>query len=180
ISGLFLFSFFSLGLFAQENISFQKPPKEILELAEYERAPSVMMDSDKNSMILTYRNTYKTLDDLNQEELRVGGLRINPDHHISASVTYLNNLKVRKISEKSEVQVKGLPENPRIANLTWSPDESKLAFTNTGKNGLELWILDIKSATANKIPTKPINANLGNPITWFSDNQNLLVTTVQD
>jgi hypothetical protein len=28
-------------------------------------------------MILTYRNTYKTLDDLNQDEMRLGGLRIN-------------------------------------------------------------------------------------------------------
>lgn len=178
--GLLLFSFISSGLFAQENISFQKPPKEILELAEYERAPSVMMDSDKNYMILTYRNTYKTLEDLNQEELRLGGLRINPDHHISSTVTYLNNIKVRKISEKNEVQVAGLPENPKIAYMTWSPDESKLAFTNTGKNGLELWVLDIKTASAKKISTKPLNANLGNPITWFSDNQNLLITTVQD
>lgn len=173
----FLFSF---SLFAQENISFQKPPKEILDLVEYERAPNVLMDSDKNYMILTYRNTYKSLDDLNQKELRLGGLRINPDHHISSTITYLNNLKVRKISDKNEIQVKGLPENPRIAYMTWSPDESKIAFTNTGKNGLELWVLDIKSATANKISTQPLNANLGNPITWFSDNQNLLVTTVQD
>ncbi|NLN34350.1 MAG: S9 family peptidase [Flavobacteriaceae bacterium] len=176
---IFLFSF-SLHLFAQENISFQKPPKEILDLVEYERPPGVLMDSDKNYIILTYRSTYKTLDDLNQKELRLGGLRINPDHHISSTITYLNNLKVRKISDKNEIQVKGLPENPRIAYLTWSPDESKIAFTNTGKNGLELWILDIKSATAKKISTQPLNANLGNPITWFHDNQNILVTTVQD
>jgi hypothetical protein len=27
--------------------------------------------------MLTYRATYKTLDDLNQDEMRLGGLRIN-------------------------------------------------------------------------------------------------------
>lgn len=175
---ILLFLAASAMIFAQENISFQKPPKEILDLAEYERAPNVIMDSDKNFMILTYRNTYKTLDDLNQEELRLGGLRINPNHHISSTVTYINNLKVRKISEKNEIQVSGLPQNPRIAYLTWSPDESKIAFTNTGENGLELWILDVKTASAKKIQTDKINANLGNPITWFKDNENLLLTCV--
>src|SRR5690606_40981208 len=65
-----------------------KPPKEILDLVEYERPPGVLMDSDKNYMILTYRSTYKSLDDLNQEELRLGGLRINPNHHISSTITY--------------------------------------------------------------------------------------------
>jgi hypothetical protein len=39
-------------------------------------------------MILTYRNTYKTLDDLNQDEMRLGGLRINPTTNISSTVTY--------------------------------------------------------------------------------------------
>lgn len=175
---ILLFLAASAMIFAQENISFQKPPKEILDLAEYERAPNVIMDSDKNFMILTYRNTYKTLDDLNQEELRLGGLRINPNHHISSTVTYINNLKVRKISEKNEIQVSGLPQNPRIAYLTWSPDESKIAFTNTGENGLELWILDVKTASAKKIQTNKINANLGNTITWFKDNENLLLTCV--
>src|SRR5690625_543070 len=81
---------------AQENIEYQKPPKEILDLFDFERAPAVYMDSDKNYMVLTYRDTYKTLDDLNQDEMRLGGIRINPDHMISSTMTYQNNLKVRK------------------------------------------------------------------------------------
>lgn len=166
------------SVFAQENINYQKPPQEIMELFDYERAPSVLMDSDKKIMLLSYRNTYKTLDDLNQEELRLGGIRINPDHNISSTITYINNLKIRKVSESVEKQVTGLPQNPRIANLTWSPDESKIAFTHTGEKGLELYILDIATNSAKKISTNPLNANLGNPIIWFSDNQNILVNTV--
>jgi dipeptidyl aminopeptidase/acylaminoacyl peptidase len=165
-------------VFAQENITYQKPPQEIMELFDYERAPSVLMDSDKKIMLLSYRNTYKTLDDLNQEELRLGGIRINPDHNISSTITYINNLKIRKVSESVEKQVTGLPQNPRIAFLTWSPDESKIAFTHTGEKGLELFILDIATNSAKKISTNPLNANLGNPITWFADNQNILVNAI--
>lgn len=160
---------------AQENLEFQKPPKEILDLVDYERPPSVSMDSKKEYILFTYRNTYKTLDDLNQEELRLGGLRINPITNISSTVTYLNNLKLRKVKDTQEIQVKGLPQNPNITNLVWSPDETKIAFTNTSAKGVELWVLDLASAQTKKLETGYLNANLGNPISWFRDNKSLLV-----
>lgn len=162
-------------VFAQENLTYQVPPKEILELADYQRAPSVSMDTKKQYMVLSYRNTYKTLADLNQEEMRLGGLRINPVTNISSTVTYVNNLQVRKIADKQEIQVKGLPENPLISNMAWSPNETKMAFTHTTDEGVELWVLDIASATARKVSTRLLNANLGNPISWFNDSETLLV-----
>ena len=67
-----LFLGFGFSMMAQENLSYQKPSKSILDLADYERAPSVSMDTKKEYLLLSYRNTYKTLDDLNQEELRLG------------------------------------------------------------------------------------------------------------
>ncbi len=163
---------------AQENLTYQKPPKEIMQLFDYQRAPGVMMDEKKETMVFTYTNTYKTLDDLNQEEMQLGGLRINPVTNIASAVTYINNLKVRKIQEKEAIQVKGLPENPKITYLTWSPDEKKLAFTNTTSNAVELWVLDLATATASKVTDKALNANLGRPFNWYKDNQSMLVKTV--
>jgi dipeptidyl aminopeptidase/acylaminoacyl peptidase len=160
---------------AQENLSYQKPSAEILALADYERAPSVSMDSKKEYMLLSYRNTYKTLDDLNQEEMRLGGLRINPVTNISSTVTYISNLKIRKIAAKDETQVSGLPQNARLTNISWSPDEKKIAFTNTTNSGVELWIIDVATALAKKITSDNLNANLGSPYSWMNDNQTLLV-----
>ena len=159
---------------AQENVTFQKPSKSILDLADYQRAPSVSMDNKKEYMLLTYRNTYKTLDDLNQEELRLGGLRINPVTNISSTVTYINNLKIRKISDKKELQVKGIPENAKITNVSWSPSENKIAFTNTTKKGVELWIIDVPNQIARKITEDNLNANLGSPYTWHNNNELLI------
>ncbi|WP_396188814.1 prolyl oligopeptidase family serine peptidase [Flavobacterium sp.] len=159
---------------AQENVTFQKPSKSILDLADYQRAPSVSMDNKKEYMLLTYRNTYKTLDDLNQEELRLGGLRINPITNISSTVTYINNLKIRKISDKNELQVKGIPENAKITNVSWSPNENKIAFTNTTTKGVELWIIDVPNQIARKITEDNLNANLGSPYTWHNNNELLI------
>ena len=169
--------FLGLGLtaFAQENLSYQKPSKSILDLADYERAPSVSMDTKKEYMLLSYRNTYKTLDDLNQEELRLGGLRINPVTNISSTVTYITNIKLRKIKEKNEIQVSGLPENPRISNISWSPNDKKILFSHSTNTGVQLWVLDVATAKATKLTEATVNANLGNPFTWFNDNETILV-----
>ena len=161
--------------FSQENLTYQKPSATILSLADYERAPSVTMDTKKQYLLLSYRDTYKTLDDLNLDEMRLGGLRINPITNISSTLTYINNLKVRKIKDKVETQVKGLPQNPKIAYLNWSPDETKIAFTNTTSTGVELWVLDIASATAKKLTDATLNANTGSPFNWYRDSQSILI-----
>lgn len=163
---------------AQENVTYQKPPKEILELADFERAPSVSMDTKKEYMLLSYRNTYKSLDDLNQEEMRLGGLRINPITNIASTVTYINNLKIRKVKDKNEIQVKGLPENAKITNISWAPNEKVIAFTNTTANGVELWTIDVSTAQAKKITSDNLNANLGNPYSWIKDSQQLLIRVI--
>src|SRR5690606_21648045 len=67
----------SISLYAQEDITYQQPSEPILSLANYEPAPAVSMDTKKNYMLLSYRSAYKSLADLNNEEMRLGGLRIN-------------------------------------------------------------------------------------------------------
>ena len=163
---------------AQENLTYQKPSATILALADYERAPSVSMDSKKEYMLFSYRSTYKTLDDLNQDEMRLGGLRINPLTNIASAVNYVSNLKIRRVTDKTETQISGLPENPRITNIAWSPNEKKIAFTNTIATGVELWVIDVASASAKKLTAANLNANLGNPFNWLKDNETLLVKMI--
>ncbi|HAT72635.1 MAG TPA: S9 family peptidase [Elusimicrobia bacterium] len=174
INMLSLFIMFQAA-WAQENLDFQKPPAEILALADYERAPSVSMDSKKEYMLLSYWNTYKSLEELNQEELRLGGLRVNPVTNISSAVTYVNNLKLRKISAGGEAQVAGLPPAPKMTNISWSRDERKIAFTHTAAGGVELWVVDVGTARADRLTGPVINANLGSPYSWLGDNETLLV-----
>lgn len=175
---VFCFFFLPILLFSQENITYQKPPKEILELADFERAPSVNLNSKKTMILLSYRNTYKTLDELNQPEMKLGGLRINPNTNISSTISYINNLKIRNLNSKTEIQVKGLPEIPKISYLNWSPDEKWIAFCHTENFGVSLWILNVENATAKKISKDYLNANLGRPFEWHPSSQYLLICSM--
>lgn len=159
---------------AQEEVTYQKPPQEILELADFERAPSLTINNGRTHMVFCYRNTYKTLDELGIEELRLAGLRINPNTNISSTMTYFNKLTQKEFGGGPEELVKGLPTNPKIANLSWSPDETKLAFTNTTDQGVELWVLDLKTNQAKALSKANLNANLGHPFTWYPNSEAVL------
>ncbi|HEX9826060.1 MAG TPA: prolyl oligopeptidase family serine peptidase [Flavobacteriaceae bacterium] len=169
------FILLSLFNFGQENLTYQKPHKNILELAEAPLAPSIRMDSKGENIVFLYRSNYKTIDELSEEELRLGGLRINPVTNIGSRTRYNTDIKVR-VGVNGEIQeVTGLPANGRYANFLYAPNEQLMAFTNTTNTGVELWILDIPKAKATKISNPNLNANVGRPFTWFKDSSALLV-----
>ncbi|MFK7795873.1 MAG: prolyl oligopeptidase family serine peptidase [Aureispira sp.] len=167
--------------YAQDN-AYQKPPKEILELVDVSRAPSVLLDDKKENMILLYRNSYKSIEELSKEELRLGGLRIDPKTNIGSRVTYFNNVKIKQLGKKNAelVAVKGLPQNPKLTNFRWSPDQRKIALTNTTATGVEAWVLDINTASVSKITEAKLNANVGGVINWLEDGKSLLVKMVSE
>src|SRR5690606_8788391 len=45
-------------------------------------------------------------------------------------------------------------------------------------SGNELWVLDLQSATAKKLTDAVLNANLGNPITWYKNSNELLIKVI--
>lgn len=163
------------NLFAQENLDYQKPPQEILDLVDAPLAPIVRIDSKGENMVLMYRDVYKSINELSEKELRLAGLRINPKTNIGSRTRYYNNIELKKADGKFVQKITGLPATGRYANFKWSPDETKMAFTNTALEGVELWVIDIKKATANKLTTAKVNANMGSAMTWFKDSKALLV-----
>ena len=176
---LTIFLFIS-NIYAQENIGYQKPPSEILDLVDVQLAPSVLLDDDKEFMILLYRDAFKSIEELSQEELRLAGLRIDPKTNIGSRVTYFNNVEIKNLTVKDgkPTQVKGLPQNARLSNFNWSPDQKKIALTNTTAKGVEVWVLDLQSTTVSKLTEATVNANLRDVINWFEDSQSVLVKMV--
>ncbi len=163
---------------AQEKLTYQKPPKEILELVDAPLAPSVWIDSNGENVVLFYRDAYKSIAELSEPEMRLGGLRINPNTNIGSRTRFFNNLKVKKATEKDARQVLGIPENPRLSSFTISPNQKMVAFLNTTDSGVQLWLADIESASARQLSTLKVNANMGNPLNWFKDGSALLVNVI--
>ena len=172
LSILFCFSIIK----SQENYIYQRPPKEILELVDVSLPPRVLIDENKKFMIHLYRDSYKSIIELSDPEIKLAGLRLNPNSNSRSRTNYYNNVMISKMDQidKSAKQIKGLPKNPKLANIKWSPDQTKIAMTNTKEEGVELWFIDLEKLTAKKLTGPKLNASLGDVITWYQDSKNIL------
>lgn len=72
---------------AQTSQPFQLPPKEILELADITPRPSIRIDSRNETMVMLDRLAFKTLEELAEEEVKLAGIRINPQTNGQARTT---------------------------------------------------------------------------------------------
>lgn len=172
----FLFFFlWSVVAFAQDN-GYQLPPKPLADLVMATPTPTVSVDGKGTWMLLMGRNTATTtIAELSEPEYRIAGLRLNPATNGPSRAVYTNSLTLRKVAGSAEdVAVKGLPEKPKLSYIQWSPDDSKIAFTNTTDSKLELYVLDVATATARKVTDLALNAVLGTPYQWVSDNQSFI------
>ena len=177
ISLLFLLSIYSNG---QVNSNYKTPKQALLDLIDINLAPSVIRNSDNSIMIFLYRPAYKNIEDLSREELRLGGLRVDPKRHIGSRTTYFNKVQIIKLNEsKDPKEVIGLPKSINLSNFQFSPNENKVAMTNTTNNGVEIWVLDIPSLIAKKIFHSNANATMGNVINWINDRE-LIIKSLPD
>ncbi|MCK3686362.1 prolyl oligopeptidase family serine peptidase [Maribellus sp. YY47] len=166
--------------FAQVDLTYQKPPKEILELVDAPGVPTPIFDYKNENIVLLNKSRFKSIAELSETEMRLAGLRINPVTNIGSRTSYYTNISLMKVGEPDELAVSGLPEQPAMANFSWSPDQSKMAFTQTTSTGVELWLLDIATATCKKLTDARLNANLGTPFEWFESSDRLLVKFIPD
>lgn len=172
------------GVAAQTPATYRQPPASILALADAPPAPAVLSDSRQTTLVLLQQDAYPPLAELSAPELRLGGLRVDPRTHVANTITlsdnrplrldYSRGLSLQRVGA-APAPVSGLPARPRLAYFTWSPDETRLAFTHTADDGVEVWVLELASGHARRLTGARANASLGNPISWFRDGEALLV-----
>ena len=167
---------------AQIKLDYQQPPPEIMELVDVPLAPRVLLDDTHEQMLLLYRSAFKSIDELSERELRLAGLRIDPATNIGSRTTYYNDVKLRRVAEEagSEESISGLPERPRLANFSWSPDQRSVAMTHTATGGVEVWVADLTTGAARRLTEARVNANMGDVLSWEEDSRSLLVKFLPD
>jgi len=166
------------GAFAQDAVNYQLPPKEIADLLLAKPTPDVSIDSQGEWMLQSERNSYPTVEELGQPEIRIAGLRLNPNNFSPSRQTFINNFSLKNIKTGKEFKISGLPANMLAGNVRWSPSEKKIAFTNTTNNKVDLYIVDIATKVASKVNKKALNVVLGADLTWFDDNAIVYKTAV--
>lgn len=158
--------------FAQTT--YQTPPKAIADLVNAPSTPSVVFSKNGDWMMLLERAGNPSIEDLSQPELRIAGLRINPATSGPSRTGSVENLKIKMTKGGEEVQIKGLPTNPKMNGFSLSRDDNYVAFTQTEANGISLWVIDIATFEARKLTESILNEIVGGSFAWTPDNQILI------
>ncbi|ULQ57213.1 prolyl oligopeptidase family serine peptidase [Flavihumibacter rivuli] len=156
-------------LLAQDDISYQQPPKDIADMVNAKPTPSVAIDARGEWMIIIDRASYGSVEELAQPEIRVAGIRWNPANFGQSRQNYFNGLQLKNIRTGAVTTVKGLPENLRGNTISWNQDENAFAFLHYSASQVDLYVVTIDDAAARKANQQPVNAVLGNAFAWVGN-----------
>ncbi|HEX7844475.1 MAG TPA: hypothetical protein VF476_01675, partial [Chitinophagaceae bacterium] len=101
LSFLFLLSSF-IAVKAQDDVSYKTPPKDIADMLLAKPTPNINIDDKGEWMIFTESNSYPSVEELARPELRIAGLRINPNNFGPSRQNFINNLYFKNNSTGKE------------------------------------------------------------------------------
>jgi dipeptidyl aminopeptidase/acylaminoacyl peptidase len=169
---------FALSAMAQDDFKYQQPPNDIMDLVLSKPTPSVSIDDKAEWMVLMDRSDYPSIEELAAPEYRIAGLRINPNNFGPSRAGSSTGIQIKNIKTGKVFGVEGLPENPRISSVQWSPDQKKFAFVQSTNTVNDLYVVDLMTRKARKINTQPLNLVQGGSFRWVHDGLLLYKTIV--
>ncbi len=171
---------------SQTSLQYQQPPQAIVDLVDTRPTPGVEVSPrDKAGtqwLLIESYSGLPTIADLAQPELRLAGLRFNPRTNGPSRGRYITSLMLQALPSGEAKPISGMPADAKIHFPAWSPDARHVAFVNAGDSpsdtGLSLWIIEVASAQAHRVPGVVLNGIFGRPCEWSSDNASLICKAV--
>ncbi len=167
----------TVALHAQDDIAYQTPPKVINDLVLAPPTPSISLSKKGDWMLLLQRSSYPSVEELAQPELKIAGLRINPANFAPSRQSFINSVVLRQVNSGKDFTVTGLPSPLFASQVSWSPDEKKIALLHTSASRVDLYVIDVATRRAVKVNKTALNSIMVD-YDWI-DNRRLLyaVTT---
>lgn len=156
---------------------YKAPPQDVVDIVTRAPSPSVSVSPNTDQILLMDREALPSVADLAKPMEKLAGLRLDPTINDRHGTRAFIGLSLQDV-ETGGLRKVELPGNADISDVSWSADGSKIVFTNTRADAMDLYVLDTISATARKLITGGLNPIFQNPL-WMPDGS-LLVLTIPD
>jgi len=157
------------------------PAPQIVATFDAPPLPQVIVSPTRQVLAITARKGSPSLVDLARPTLRLAGLRVdskNNGPHRTATNGGGFRITLKRLTDGREIPI-SVPPQANVSNLHFSPDGSRLSFTNTKDAGIELWIADAATGQARMISgTDRLNAANGDPCDWLHDSVTIVCQLV--
>ena len=172
--GLLLLS----SVYGQESEIYRLPPTDIQKIVSAKQLPAIKVDAEGKRMILAEYQTISTIATLAEPELTLAGIQINPANNGQSREVRILKLSIKSLKHGREVDINSLPDSVYLTNITWSPDNTKIAFCVHYRNKIALWYAEVQTGVARPVKGIKINGLFDKPYEWLSDSKRMLCRTI--
>jgi hypothetical protein len=168
------------------DLKYQLPPDVIVKIVDAPPPPTLSISpahgTGPRMILIQQSSSLPTIADLAEPELRLAGLRFNPNVGAPSRTRYFVSLKLQVLPlagagpKAGEIAIRGLPVKLHVLFAQWSPDGQQIVFVNVddgsgaaGTSGLSLWIINVAKAHAARVPGVRLNAVLTEPVRWLNN-----------
>ena len=157
---------------------YRLPPQALVDIVDRPLTPKVEVSPDHRWLLLLEQPGLPSIAELAEPELRLGGLRFHPRNNSPSRRRPASGLSLLAIDSRTTRAVEGLPEAPRIDDVSFSPDGAHVAFTHTTQERVELWVVEVATAAARRVTDQPLNLNARAAPAWLAGGRALMCTLV--
>ncbi len=177
--------FLALGFIApqamtQEPTRYMTPPAELAEIINAPATPSFRISPTREYALLAEPQDMPDLSELAQPELKLAGVRINPNNFGESRNRFYTNISVRKLTDKEAVPVTNLPKNGLINDINWAPNGKRVALQIYLPETIELWVVDVTTAKAERWATKLNTVLVGSAFEWLPNSESIVYCAVAE
>lgn len=163
---------------AGEEVNYQKPPKEILEVLHAAAPPLASISPARTHVLLLERELAPPIGALAAPMHRLAGQRINPanngQHLPPVTITGITVVAI----EGGRQRRLALPPGVRFTMPVWSPDGKWFAVLGYSPSAVELYLGGTATVGLRKVPGLRVNDTLPASAAWLAGSRELLVRAV--
>ena len=157
---------------------YQTPPANVTDIVTRAPSPSASVSPDGDQILLIQREALPPVADLAKPMEKLAGLRLDPSTNDRYRTRAQVGLSLQDIASGA-VRAVALPADADLSRIAWAPDGSKVVFTNTRADGIDLYVLDTGSAQARTVMAGGVNPIFQSP-SWMPDGSLLALTIPAD
>src|SRR5579862_7296017 len=161
------------------ELTYQKPPREILDVLNAPPSPLITVNPSHDYAILMQPLRYPPIAEVAQPMLRLAGLPIDIHSNGPHLPAYSTSYTIKRLSDASSIPV-AVRAGAKLGAPVWSPDGKQFAFADTNSSAIELWIGVTATGRVRRAGGFHLNSVMGQPITWLADSRTLLVRAVPE
>jgi dipeptidyl aminopeptidase/acylaminoacyl peptidase len=157
------------------------PSPQIVATFDSPPLPQVLVSPSRQVLALVMRRGPASLAELARPTLRLAGVRVDPKNngpHRNAANGGAYAITLKRIDDGRETSVT-MPPQASVSNVHFSPNGSRLSFTNMTDTAIELWVADASTGEAKRVSDGDrLNAATGDPCDWLHDNVTMICKIV--